>query len=152
MKLPKIYLETTMFNYYFDSNRDAHADTVRVFNDIKAGKYEAYTSTYVVDELENAPEPKRANMLKLIREYGLTILEASDDAVILANKYIENGIVPQKYKTDALHIALTSTNDLNIIFSLNFHHIVKRKTKLETNPINLANGYKPIEILSPMEV
>ena len=29
----KLYLETTMFNYYFDTERDGHADTVRVNND-----------------------------------------------------------------------------------------------------------------------
>ena len=27
----KLYLETTMFNYYFDTERDGHADTVRLF-------------------------------------------------------------------------------------------------------------------------
>ena len=29
MKKLRIYLETTLFNYYFDEDRDAHADTVR---------------------------------------------------------------------------------------------------------------------------
>jgi hypothetical protein len=29
LRTQRIYLETTMFNYYFDSDRDAHADTVR---------------------------------------------------------------------------------------------------------------------------
>jgi hypothetical protein len=28
MSVPKIYLETTVFNYYFDTERDAHEDTV----------------------------------------------------------------------------------------------------------------------------
>jgi len=31
MKKFRIYLETTMFNYYFDTERDSHADTVRMF-------------------------------------------------------------------------------------------------------------------------
>ena len=53
MRVPKIYLETTMFNYYFDTERDAHADTVKLFNEIQAGKYDAYTSVYVIDELED---------------------------------------------------------------------------------------------------
>ena len=44
MRKPKIYLETTLFNFYVDQERDAHADTVRLFEDIAAGKYEAYTS------------------------------------------------------------------------------------------------------------
>ena len=31
----RIYLETTMFNYYFDKDRDGHAATVRMFEAIK---------------------------------------------------------------------------------------------------------------------
>ena len=33
MKVPKIYIETTLFNYYFDDDRDAHADTVTLFEE-----------------------------------------------------------------------------------------------------------------------
>ena len=52
MRTPKIYLETTLFNFYFDTDRDAHAATVKLFEEIAAGKYEPFTSRYVVDELE----------------------------------------------------------------------------------------------------
>jgi hypothetical protein len=46
MRTPKIYLETTIFNFYIDADRDAHADTVLLFEEIAAGKYEAFTSVY----------------------------------------------------------------------------------------------------------
>lgn len=58
----RLYLETTVFNYYFDEDRLGHEDVLKLFEAIKAGKYEAYTSSYVMQELEQAPEPKRANM------------------------------------------------------------------------------------------
>jgi predicted nucleic acid-binding protein len=57
-------LETTLFNFYVDEDRDAHTDTVKLFKEISQGKYEAYTSTYVTEELENAPEAKRDKMMK----------------------------------------------------------------------------------------
>ena len=50
MKIQKIYLETTLFNFYVDADREAHADCVHLFDDIAAGKYEAFTSDYVLDE------------------------------------------------------------------------------------------------------
>jgi len=50
MEAPKIYLETTLFNFYFDEDRDAHADTVKLFKEIFLGKYEAFTSRYVIDD------------------------------------------------------------------------------------------------------
>jgi len=38
MKKKKIYLETTLFNYYFDTeNQDYHADTVALFKACAAG-------------------------------------------------------------------------------------------------------------------
>ena len=58
MRTPRIYLETTMFNYYFDKEREAHADTVRLFEEIKAGKYQAYTSGYAIREISRAPEER----------------------------------------------------------------------------------------------
>jgi len=152
MRIPKIYLETTLFNFYFDKDRDVHADTVKLFKEIATGKYEAYTSTYVTDELENAPEVKRGKMMNLITEYGITVLAPNDEAVRVAGIYVSERIIPQKYRTDGLHIAIATVNDLDMIISMNFQHIVKRKTKLLTGSINALNGYRTIEILSPMEV
>ena len=63
MRVPKIYLETTMFNYFFDAERDAHADTVRLFNEIAEGQYEAYTSRTVIEELEKTIGDKREKMI-----------------------------------------------------------------------------------------
>jgi hypothetical protein len=153
MRIPKIYLETTLFNFYFDEDRNfAHESTVALFEEIAAGKYGAFTSTYVTDELENAPEEKRDKMMNLITKYGITVLAPNDEAVRLADIYVSEGVIPQKYRTDGLHIALATVNDLDMIISMNFQHIVKRKTKLATGSINAINGYRTIEICTPMEV
>ena len=152
MRRPRIYLETTMFNYYFDKDREAHGDTVKLFEEIRDGKYEAYTSIYVTNELVKAEEPKRSNMLALIAEYDITVLPASNEADSLADIYIKEGIIPQKYKIDGVHIAVTTVSELNMIISMNFQHIVKRKTILATGIINNLYGYRAIEIYSPMEV
>ena len=40
MRTQKVYLETTLFNFYIDEGRDAHADTVKLFEEIAGGKYE----------------------------------------------------------------------------------------------------------------
>ncbi|MCL1885434.1 MAG: hypothetical protein FWF98_01505 [Dehalococcoidia bacterium] len=65
MRKQKIYLESTMFNYYLDEDRDAHKATVELFNSI-AEKYEAYTSVYVIAELQKASPEKYRKMVALI--------------------------------------------------------------------------------------
>ena len=152
MPTPKMYLETTIFNYYFDKEREAHPDTVKLFEEIKAGKYEPYTSEYVTNELAKAPIEKQKMMLKLIDEYSVTLIKASTDAERLANVYIQENIIPKKHTTDALHIAAASVKSLDFIVSLNFRHIVKRKTILMTEVVNVREGYKKVGIFSPMEV
>ena len=40
-----------MFNYYFDSDRDGHADTVRLFEKIRTGNFEIIcTAKEVLDD------------------------------------------------------------------------------------------------------
>ena len=153
MRTPKIYIETTLFNFYVDEDKgDAHLDTVKLFNEIAAGKYEAFTSDYVIDELKKAPTEKYMRMMGLFNNYNIPVLGMSDEADRLADLYVTEGVIPQKYRTDGLHIALATINDLDMIISMNFQHIVKRKTVKMTGLINTINGYRAIEIYSPMEV
>jgi predicted nucleic acid-binding protein len=153
MRKQRIYLETTLFNHYFDDDRGlAHTSTVALFREIKAGRYEAFTSDYVTDELERAPVEKSDKMILLIKQHDITVLELSEEAERLADIYVEQGVMPLKYRTDGIHIAVASVNDLDMIISLNFQHIVKRKTKIGTGNINAMNGYRAVEIFNPMEV
>jgi hypothetical protein len=141
-----------MFNFYVDEDRFASADTVRLFKETATGKYLAYTSRSVIEELEKAPVKKRDKMINLIAEYNILILEYNDEAERLADVYVTEGVIPLKYRMDGLHIAIAAVNDLDMIISMNFQHIVKRKTIKMTANINTLNGYHAVEIYSPMEV
>ena len=85
-------------------------------------------------------------------KYGITVLGLDDEAEQLADIYVEQGIIPLKYRMDGVHIAVAAVNDLHMIISMNFEHIVKRKTKIETGNINISNGYRVVEIYTPMEI
>jgi predicted nucleic acid-binding protein len=153
LKPLKIYLETTVFNFKFaDDSPDKKQDTIKLFDEIKRGKYIPYTSNYVLQELIKAEEPKKSKMVNLIEEYKLNFLEADENAEILADKYILEEIIPMRYRTDGLHIAMATINDLDIIVSYNFQHIVKLKTIMGTESVNIREGYKRIGIYSPTEV
>jgi predicted nucleic acid-binding protein len=153
MRTPKIYLETTMFNYYFDTDRDAHADTVTLFEECAAGKFAPYTSTYVIQELEDTEDAeRRGKMLALIGKYHITVFAANDESDALAQRYAAEGALPPNSLMDASHIAIASVNALDKIVSLNFRHIVRDKTIKMTGAINILLGYNAVEINSPMEV
>jgi predicted nucleic acid-binding protein len=153
MRVPKIYLETSVFNFVFaDDAPDKRQDALKLFEEIEQGKYAPYTSDYVVGELLDADEPKQSDMLALIPKYNIITLLADDEIKRLAGIYVAEGIIPEKYDTDALHIAATTVNDLDFIVSYNFKHIVKMKTITLTEVVNLRERYKRIGIYSPTEV
>jgi rRNA-processing protein FCF1 len=153
MRIPKVYLETTIFNFPFaDDAPDKKKAALVLFEEIKNGKYKPYTSGYVIDELQKAGEPKRTEMMKLIDCYQVEVLPTNDETADLADKYIAEGIIPEEYKTDARHIAATAVYDLDIILSYNFRHIVKHKTIKMVEAVNTVLGYRKIDILTPEEV
>ena len=152
MRKQKVYLETTIFNYYFDETKNAQPVTVAFFEAIGSGQFEGYTSVYAYGELDNAPEPQRSNMLHLIEKYHITVLDTSSEVIQLAEKYMMNNIIPKKKRVDALHIAIASVNELDIILSYNFKHINKLKTKTLIPATNQVSGYRDIVIAQPEEV
>ena len=152
MYIPKVYLETTMFNYFIDDTKEDCPVTVEFFKAISSGQFEGYTSAYTIEELENATEPKRTKMLALIEKYHITVLDASEEADRMAGIYIRNGIIPEKKNIDAQHIAIATVYDIGMIFSYNFKHINKLKTKNMVPAINLNEGYRPVIITQPKEV
>ena len=152
VKKLKLYLETTVFNYYFDAEREYHDDVARLFEAILTEEYEAYTSEYVAIELRNAPEPKRSEMLALIDKYSIGVFDFDAESTRLANIYVQEGVIPERFRFDAAHIAIATIHGLDCVVSFNFQHINKLKTKNMTAFINFHEGYKPITICTPMEV
>ena len=153
MRIPAIYLETIIFNFPFvDDAPQYRADTLKLFAEIKTGKFLPFTSEYVMQELEAATDFVRDDRLRLIMEYGGEIIPASDKAKNLAAAYINAGLIPATYSTDGFHIAAATIKSLDFIVSLNFKHIVRRKTIEGAELINFHEGYKKIGIYSPAEV
>lgn len=106
----------------------------------------------MLEEISKASEAKKRKLLGLIKEYKLTPLEINEEIEVLAGKYIKSKIIPKRFEEDAIHIAVGVVNNLDVIVSWNFEHIVKLKTKLAVNGIGGQEGYKEIEIYSPREV
>jgi hypothetical protein len=143
-----------MFNFPFaDDSPQYKADTLRLFEEIKSGRFEPYTSSYAIEELEATPEEgHRLRMLKLIPDYGVKLLDSSPEVERLAYLYTAMGAVPVGFYTDALHIAMTAVCDLDFIVSLNFKHIVKEKAIKMVTEINAREGFRSIGIYKPVEV
>ena len=150
--MAKVYIETTVFNRFLEDNREFNLETIKLFEKISKNEIQAFSSTYVLEELDKASEPKRTEMLNLIKKYGITVLEIDQRAYDLSQIYIEMNIIPEKFRIDGIHIAMAAINNMDCIVSLNFRHINKLKTKMSTEIIHRMKGYNNPFICTPMEV
>ena len=151
MKKLKVYLETSIFNFVFSEKTPKERNTtLKLFDQID--RYEAYISDITIAEIDRCPEPKRGRLFDLILKYDFPELALNEAAKELAAKYIQEGVIPQKYQVDAFHIAIASVHGMDVVISWNFEHMVKLKTKREVVGINVFMGYTEIDIYSPWEV
>jgi len=145
----KIYLDTSVISALFDERTPERLSMTSAFW-LKLGDYEVFISTLVLGELERANIMVKDKMLSAVQ--GFNVLHISDKAVELANCYIKQEIFPEKYFDDALHVALASKNQIGILVSWNFTHLVKLKTRRMVSMVNLQEDSTHVEIISPPEL
>jgi len=153
MKKLRLYLETSVWNFYFaDDAPEKRVETLKLFEEIRSGKYEIYLSELVIAEIDKAQEAKKAVLKKLVDDYRPLELEMDGSVEELSEKYLSANIVPSKYENDVFHIAYAVAHDMDVVVSWNMKHIVKLKTRMAINGINRIYGYKEIELCTPGEV
>ena len=87
-----------------------------------------------------------------IPDSSVEILTSDNESRELADKYILEKAVTEKYYEDALHIAIATIGQVNVLSSWNFKHIVNLDRIRLYNSVNLKNGYSLLEIRTPREI
>ena len=102
-------------------------------------------------ELIGAPK----NVKELLHNYSadkFERIELTEDAIKLANAYIDEKVVGKTSLEDCRHIAMATINKVDVLASWNFKHIVNLKRIKGYNAVNLKLGYQMIEIRSPKDL
>ncbi len=153
MKKLRLYIDTSVLGGIFDMEDPKRVNTAQLLlQSIKEGIYEGFISRLTIEEVFNAPEKIHLSLQNRIAETGFIVLEETEDSVILADAYLGDGAIPEKYRDDARHISIGVIHDLDYIVSWNYKHMVNIAVRRLVNSVNLRMGYNPIEIISPEEV
>lgn len=146
-----IYLDTTVPSAYYDARTPERQGQTRAFWQDVLPRFDACVSGLVVLEMNATPDvTKRAQLTALVSK--MDVLAFNEDALRLAQEYVERGIFPEKYESDAQHVAVAVTHGIGYLCSWNFTHLVKVHTRREVNLVNSLQGYGPIEIVAPPEL
>ena len=150
MRKLKVYLDTSVISHLMQEDvPEKMADTLQLWELFLEGMYDVYLSTVTLEEVSACPEPKRSQLREYMAQISYTILDVTDEALNVAQKMIDLGILTPKSYDDCQHIGVAVVNDCDCIISWNFKHIVNIKTIHGVRAITNLEGYKNIDILSP---
>ena len=85
MKTPRLYLETSLWNFIFaDDAPEKKEVTLRFLDKVRRGSYMVFISNVVLEEIGRANEDKRAKLLSIIGEIQPELLELDEEIIALA--------------------------------------------------------------------
>jgi predicted nucleic acid-binding protein len=154
MKRLKLYLDTSVWNFYYADDAPEKMDsTKQFFRNLQAGNYEIYTSVVVIREIENADEATITRLAALMNKHSPILLEMNEEIDAMADVYLDEGVVPLKKRDDALHIAVSTFHEMDALVSWNYKHLANLNKKEKVRAVNILHGYlKELEMITPLEV
>lgn len=152
----KIYLDTSVINFLFADDAPEFKEITKDFFEKYINDYDIFISDIVIFEINKTKDPnKKEKLLNIIEKYPINLISIKDESDVenLANLYIKEKIIPKKKKEDALHIAISTIYNCDILLSWNFKHVANIKKQIAVNAVNNKEGFlKKINLLSPLEV
>ena len=145
----RVYIDTSVIGGCYDPEFEEWSN--KLFDDFKLGNRIAVVSDVTLDELTDAPKEVKENF-ETIPDEALEIITSDKESRSLADKYIAENAVPTKFYEDALHIALATIHQVDVLSSWNFRHIVNLDKIRKYNSVNLKNGFSILEIRAPRDI
>jgi hypothetical protein len=159
MRKYKIYLDTSVINFLFaDDAPEKKEVTVDFFSGVvNQNIYEIFISPIVVDEINKTRDDiKRQKLLDVIREFNIPLIDINsqrEEIEKLASLYINSKIIPVNKLEDALHVAIATVFEFEILLSWNYKHLANVNKERLILLVNVSEGYsKPFRLITPMEV
>lgn len=145
----RLYIDTSVIGGCLDLEFSQWSS--QLFELFRHGKKIAVVSDVTLAELEFAPDAVREIIELLPAESKESILK---DKLCekLAELYVNDGAITRRFYEDALHIALATIHQVDVLVSWNFKHIVNLDRIRKYNSVNLKHGYRLLEIRTPREV
>lgn len=144
----RVYLDTSVISALFDERAaERQRMTLEFWKSLSLQT--VFISTLVENEIEAAPDPLRKKLTQKLE--GFSVLPITPETEELAQHYIEQGVFPERYRSDALHVATAVLHRVEYLVSWNFAHMVKVRTRQTVNLVNALKGFPGIEIIAPPE-
>ena len=145
----RIYVDTSVVGGFYD--KEFEEATKVLFKKVEKGEIILVVSELLDAELLRAPKHVRNHLDKYSKKQ-IQRVELTEEAKILADRYIAEQVVGATSKADCQHIAIATINKVDVLVSWNFKHIVNLKRIRGYNAVNLKLNYTMLEIRTPREI
>ena len=144
-KKPKLYLESSVINMYFQDDAPYLRDLTRQFWRDVLPHFDIYISEAVLDEIRAIEELNLRKALEnLIKDFE--VLEITEEVIKLADVYLSHRRLP---RGDALHLASASIGGMDFLVTWNLRHIYKRGTQEMIREVNMRLRIPVPTIVTP---
>ncbi len=147
--IQRIYIDTSVVGGYFDE--EFKEATKMLFQRLENREVKFVVSDLLDLELINAPIHVKELLFNYPTDFFKRVI-LTDEAVKLADKYIDEKVVAITYIEDCRHIAMATIFKVDVLAGWNFKHIVNLDRIKGYNSVNLKLGYTMIEIRSPKDL
>ncbi len=154
MPKPRAYVETTIPNFYYDF-RDSPGITLRREVTRRwwtnaAQRYELLTSTFVHDELAAGTSGYVALRLSLLT--GIQQIDLVPEIREIVLTYLSHKLMPAKPQHDAVHLALASYYECDLIVTWNCRHLANPNKAEHIQRINARLGLHVPRLVTPLDL
>lgn len=145
VKKPTLYLETSIFGFYYDrkpTNKSKKDAVVRLLHQVKDEEFVGFTSPITVREIEKLESSLGERLLNLIKTFNVKVVSVDEAEVEnLFKAYMQEKIVPKDYEDDARHVAYATILRVDCLVSLNLQHLANEWSCRLFSAVNLREGY-----------
>jgi predicted nucleic acid-binding protein len=154
MPKPRVYVETTIPNFYYDL-RDSAAVTMRRkitrrWWEDAADLYELVTGNIVIDELSRGRSTRVPLRVKLLEE--IPKIPFIPPVAEIVRTYIAHKLMPANPPEDAMHLALASWHDCDFIVTWNCRHLANPNKARHIRQINTRLGLRIPRLVTPADL
>lgn len=146
-----VYIETTVPSSFVTTRQDPtslHRKTAtQEWWREQIRLYEPWISRAVIVELSRGNWPGKEEALTLVAP--LRALEIDDEVSAVAQKYIDEHLVPADLSGDALHLAVACVHEVDFLLTWNIRHLANPNKLHHLTVINRRLGLLTPQIVTP---
>jgi predicted nucleic acid-binding protein len=149
-----IYIETSIFSFYYDERPDpsimVRREWTREWWKNCRSDYTFITSIAVLDELNRGNKLHKGQALGLAMT--LPAIALTDEIAEIVQIYVAHHVMPKDPMGDALHLALASFHKCDYLLTWNCQNIANANKFAHIRRINALLGLHVPELVTPLQL